>query len=348
MALAALLLLGAAGCNALLDNGYPPDEPSDASVLDGAAADGASAASDAGTDAGDAGRLDSGIVVVASVEAPEHLAVSQGIVFWTSNTSLGRIEADGSVTATPTFLAGTGPYPLALGGTSAVYVGGAFNGFLQVVVCSFDLVNCSSFRAFGSASTAAGIAAGNASAYVGTQTGLLSVVANGSTAWTASQAASAIANGQGHVYASHEGLKYVTIYDEADGAVRGHSPQTSSALLAIHVEGNTLALTTVDSGVYTFDTSAAADSGVTTVIASASNPLAVRVDATHVYWVEDPGTSPGTIRRCPLKGCNAGGPEILAAGLSHPRDLALDGPYVYWAVRGDGTPGSGEIMRRAR
>ncbi len=348
VSLASLLLVALAGCNALLGNGYPPDGDGDVTI--DAGTDAATAKPDTGPlamDAGDGSSADSGTIVLASVEAPEHIAVNQGIVFWTSDSSLGRIEADGTVLAKPTFLAGTGPYPLALGGGSTVYVGGAFNGFLQVVVCTIDLATCTSFRAFGGHTTATGIVANAASAYVATQSALLAVLANGTTAWTSLAAASAIADDQGRIYVTDVPQRDVPIHDEANGVILGLSPKVGGALLAIDLGGGTLAMTTLDGGVYTCATTAMPDGGVT-LIAAASNPVAVRVDATHVYWVEDSAADGGTVRRCPLAGCSAGGPEILASGQKHPRDLVLEGAFVYWANKGDGTPGTGAIMKRPK
>ena len=69
-------------------------------------------------------------------------------------------------------------------------------------------------------------------------------------------------------------------------------------------------------------------------------PLAVTVDASHVYWSDmDPAHDPptGRVKRCPKEGC-AGEPEIYlelpANGLGQLSRMAIDGEYLYWLDRG--------------
>ncbi|HVU50104.1 MAG TPA: hypothetical protein VHL80_05430 [Polyangia bacterium] len=61
-------------------------------------------------------------------------------------------------------------------------------------------------------------------------------------------------------------------------------------------------------------------------------PVGVVADAAHVYWTErghgDAIPPDGAVMKMPLAG---GAPEVLAAGLHGPGDLALDGDAVYWA-----------------
>src|SRR5208282_6801134 len=82
--------------------------------------------------------------------------------------------------------------------------------------------------------------------------------------------------------------------------------------------------------------------GAPVVVGSASQRTSVlAVDAQRVYWI-DPGDPPppksigpdtdGAVRSCPLSGCGAGGPTVLA---SYPKwrpgaALVVDGVYLYW------------------
>jgi hypothetical protein len=70
--------------------------------------------------------------------------------------------------------------------------------------------------------------------------------------------------------------------------------------------------------------------GLQTLAADEDSPVALAVDATHVYWLSF-GNFEGTsaaLRRVERAG---GEPETLAAATGHPHTLALDAAHVYWS-----------------
>ena len=77
----------------------------------------------------------------------------------------------------------------------------------------------------------------------------------------------------------------------------------------------------------------------TTIASGQSDPVAVGVDATSVYWVN---SGDGTVMSAPLAGLPDGSsPTILASGQSDPRGLAVDATSVYWTSAG--TAGDGGV-----
>jgi hypothetical protein len=70
------------------------------------------------------------------------------------------------------------------------------------------------------------------------------------------------------------------------------------------------------------------------------------VDGSGLYWIDG-----ATIQHCPLAACPAAGSAEIAAGLSSPHLLRLQGNFVYWgevttAADGGSDGGSGWIIRR--
>ena len=55
------------------------------------------------------------------------------------------------------------------------------------------------------------------------------------------------------------------------------------------------------------------------------------VDATSVYWVDDPPSGRGALLKMPIAG---GGPVTLASGLSGPNSIAVDATSIYWSIFG--------------
>ena len=72
----------------------------------------------------------------------------------------------------------------------------------------------------------------------------------------------------------------------------------------------------------------------TTQFSSLNGDFGLVADATHVYWATGvAGMTWGYVARVPRQG----GPiELLATNQDAPRDLQLDGPYVYFTVGGSG------------
>jgi len=67
------------------------------------------------------------------------------------------------------------------------------------------------------------------------------------------------------------------------------------------------------------------------------SPQNLIVDDTQVYWLE-PGSAPtnGALLACPLSGCIANTPQVLADTLASPWALALDSTSVYVTASGGG------------
>lgn len=66
--------------------------------------------------------------------------------------------------------------------------------------------------------------------------------------------------------------------------------------------------------------------------------LAMKADASGLYWVERIGTV-GRIMRCALPAC-PGGPQVLAASQDQPVAIVTDAGFVYWVNAGSGTNGT--------
>jgi hypothetical protein len=71
-----------------------------------------------------------------------------------------------------------------------------------------------------------------------------------------------------------------------------------------------------------------------TIAAAQAWPVAVALDATHVYWANWGGYLEGGILRAPKRGGDA---EVLVRSSNRPDTLALDGAYAYFAERVLGT-----------
>jgi DNA-binding beta-propeller fold protein YncE len=72
-----------------------------------------------------------------------------------------------------------------------------------------------------------------------------------------------------------------------------------------------------------------------TLASAQSNPRAIAVDATSVYWANyGIGSNDGTVMKVALAGDS---PVTLASGLYQPNGLAVDATSVYWTNNNDGT-----------
>ena len=85
------------------------------------------------------------------------------------------------------------------------------------------------------------------------------------------------------------------------------------------------------------------------------DPVGVAVDGANVYWVAcgDTHSATGLVLSCPLTGCGAPGPRVLAKGQSYPWKVVVDERAVYWVNRGlpSGPLGSrerGAVLRLAK
>jgi len=70
--------------------------------------------------------------------------------------------------------------------------------------------------------------------------------------------------------------------------------------------------------------------GVTTLVSGQTDPIAVAVDSSHIYWAN----YNGTINSAPLTGGTA---TTLVTGQSDPDAVAVYGGRLYWANLGNGT-----------
>jgi hypothetical protein len=87
-----------------------------------------------------------------------------------------------------------------------------------------------------------------------------------------------------------------------------------------------------------------------TMAGSLSHPIALTVDASGVYWIDE-GTvaanlADGDVGVCPLSGCPSG-PTFLATDQPSPGAVATDDACVYWAQSPDGA-GNGAILRASK
>jgi hypothetical protein len=80
------------------------------------------------------------------------------------------------------------------------------------------------------------------------------------------------------------------------------------------------------------------------LVANRLAPTLVAVDATNLYWIENPGTGPGSVYACVKTNCGGGsGVTTLASSLGNPQGIAVDATYVYWSNQET----SGNIQRCA-
>jgi hypothetical protein len=74
------------------------------------------------------------------------------------------------------------------------------------------------------------------------------------------------------------------------------------------------------------DAGADAAAVLETLAANVNDPVALSLDATHVYWLS---AGDAAIRRCPLAGCGAG-PETVVSSLSVSSSVAVDNGKLFW------------------
>jgi hypothetical protein len=80
--------------------------------------------------------------------------------------------------------------------------------------------------------------------------------------------------------------------------------------------------------------------GAGTLVQNLNDPYDLAVDDSFVYWTEQ---TTGSILRCTLPSCS-GGPQTLAAGQKHPMHLVLHSGRLYWTNAGDNTPNTGSVV----
>jgi len=65
-------------------------------------------------------------------------------------------------------------------------------------------------------------------------------------------------------------------------------------------------------------------------------PSWIAVDSSSYYWTNRMNTI-GSIAKCPVAGCGAGGPTEVVAPADRPNGIVVDGTNVYWAETNGGT-----------
>ena len=78
------------------------------------------------------------------------------------------------------------------------------------------------------------------------------------------------------------------------------------------------------------------------IVAKADEPMGMAIDATGIYWASF--TAGGAMHMCPLSGCGADGPILVASSLNEPFGVAVDTSYVYVTL---GVP-TGKVLRVAK
>lgn len=68
------------------------------------------------------------------------------------------------------------------------------------------------------------------------------------------------------------------------------------------------------------------------ITSSLGGPIAMAVDAAHLYFADYVMGENGSIQRCPKPDCGGAPPEVLASGpaVIFPQDIALDDSHAYW------------------
>jgi hypothetical protein len=66
-----------------------------------------------------------------------------------------------------------------------------------------------------------------------------------------------------------------------------------------------------------------------------NHPFLMTSDSANAYWTEFGdalGSGNGKVSSCPVTGCSAGGPTVIAQGLTNPRGIAVDAQNVYFGT----------------
>lgn len=64
-------------------------------------------------------------------------------------------------------------------------------------------------------------------------------------------------------------------------------------------------------------------------------PFSLAADDSYAYWTEfgdDLGSANGSVKACPVGGCPASGPLVIALAQTNPRGVAIDSQNVYWTT----------------
>ena len=83
-----------------------------------------------------------------------------------------------------------------------------------------------------------------------------------------------------------------------------------------------------------------------TPVVNNSSPGSIQIMGSRLYWLTgdtSPSTGSGTIQSCALPDC-AGGPEVIAAGLSNPDGLTVTKDAAYWTSGAYPDDGEGAVL----
>jgi hypothetical protein len=366
LALVLATLGAAAGCNAILGNGYGVDDSVAANAADGGNVGDALVGGDAlvesdGSSTGDGStKLDGGSqdgagcpngvcpTLVAPAVGPQRLALSATSVYWSSLAGVAGLNIDGS-NAREKKLAG----PIAAAVERSVAVGsagavvyvtmpttdrGATKCLPDLKVCSPDFLS--------NQGAASDVAADSTRVWIsiydeGAGTGEIwhtdldggTPLPNGMT--TDRPIAFQIV-GTNTFYRTSAAIKYAMIASAPVVAANlgGQTP------LAFVVTGSTLVVATTNNELHACTLALPATCTAPVVGLTTNAVSAMTADGTHVYWVQ---AASGTVHRCDLAAC-ATSQVLLAEGQASPNDIVLHDTSIYWANYGDAAGAGGSIM----